>query len=712
MRRNNIAFVWLDGQEKDRFLQDVRKGDYIALADGYQIVAIGKATCDSKYLHEFKNFIVSRKDYQGFSQDDGYNHIVATKINIVDINDQDKPSFYYEKMSRFCSILKLRNKIADYYESNVNSFDIKSYTGTIKQSNGESHVLLNSNVSYIVPVYQRPYEWNENQVVPFINDILSSYMGKDGSSNNPEPMFIGTMQLSKRRPISSSEYQHEVVDGQQRITTITILLKELKSLYPTCRRLNEMQFNWLETHVSEQQSVYLHNYLEGITDDDHNNPYSRNALFIRNTLERFRSDREEGQPEFDIEKFCDYLFSHVIFVVIETSAGLSKTIQIFNTINNTGLDLNGSDLFKIRMYEYMRDIENEDENVFEKIQELYTLVDVLNERYKVNFTMGTMLDLYKNILITEYNLNAVLFAFSWGTFFERLFDSLLGINEWDHFKNLNGLRLSLDTLHSIIEMRYVKHAHRYANIETEFASRMISDYSRYRWSKGLVIYPFLHFYRNEQDVYDKLERLIVVLNKYFFIYSLAYSKQINPVNSYIASLVKSMKTASSEDIILSLKKKIESVDDEWLMGEITKDLIDGSKWWRYLVCGVSTYLTERSCFTSAEEMIDKIFHKWEFDIEHIHATADPSNIIPTYLQNSIGNLTPLEYEINRSIQDQVFEEKRKSYTKSKFLTIRQIAETSKWDIECIKKRRDAEGERVYDYIKKEPELSFKSKYSQ
>ena len=39
MRRNNVAFVWLNEHDKSKFLNNVKKGDFIALADGYQIVA-------------------------------------------------------------------------------------------------------------------------------------------------------------------------------------------------------------------------------------------------------------------------------------------------------------------------------------------------------------------------------------------------------------------------------------------------------------------------------------------------------------------------------------------------------------------------------------------------------------------------------------------------------------------------------------------------
>ncbi len=693
MRRNNTAFVWLDNNSKEYFLRNVKKGDYIALADGYQIVAIGKATGDAQYLRDFKNFSVSERDYPDFSAEDGYYHIVAVKINIVDIEEEDKPDFYYQKRGKFCALNRLWKETKEYYEQHVNKFAIQSYTGTV-------HALLNSRVTYIIPVYQRPYEWSEKQVRPFINDIMSNYMGKDGSGRLSEPMFIGTMQLSRRKPISNEEYQHEVIDGQQRITTLSVFLKELQKHYPKCERLFKLNFKWLQTHVSDQQDEYLHNYLHS-SEFEEQNPYSRNAKIAWDAFETFIGNLEEDFS-FNIEKFCDYLFRQVCFVVIETSAGLSKTLHIFNTINNSGLDLNGSDLFKIRMYEYLRDVKNEDEEVFEKIQELYTLIDTKNKSLSVTYTMGTMLDLYKNILITEYNLSSTLYSFGWETFFDRLFDSLLGINEWEHFKNLNGLELSLDTLREIIEIRYEKQSHKYAHTETDFAANMIWCFSRYWMSLKLVRYPFLYFFRNDENRYEQLERLIVALNKYFFIHSIEHSKQIYKVNSFIANLVKSIKNSTSEKIIQAVVDGIRAEDQKKLKDAIGQNLIDGSKWWKYLVCGVSTYLEERN-YT---DELPKIFNTSEFDIEHIHANADEGQDIPYDLQNSIGNLTHLEFSINRSIQNEPFEKKRESYKDSKYRMIQQLSQKENWDLDSIIKRHEEETTKIYDYITKEKELSY------
>lgn len=702
MRRNNLAFVWLDEPDKSKFLDNVKKGDYIALADGYQIVAIGKATGKADYLRNFKNFHVSSNDYENFSLDDGWEGIVAVKINIVDIEDDDKADFWYKKQTRFCSLNQLWDEVKEYYDTHLNRFSIQSYTGTIGIDNKNSHCLLNQHVSYVIPVYQRPYEWGEEQVSRLINDILCGYLGKDRNCRYSEPVFIGTMQLSRRKPISNIEYEHDVVDGQQRITTLTIFLHELKKMFPDCKSLKDLDFKWLKTHVSEQQNIYLYNYLHTeIT--ELNNRYCSNAKIVLNVIENFLQNQDENFV-FDIEDFCHYLFKNVLFVVIETSAGLSKTIQIFNTINNTGLDLNGSDLFKIRMYEYLRDVKGEDETVFEKIQNVYNLIDVYNEKYRKSFGMDTMLDLYKNILITKYDLSISLYSYRWDTFFDRLFDALLGINEKDNFKNLNGLELSLDVLKEIIKLRYDKDKYQYKYLETEFATRMISRFSRYGRAKDLIVYPFLFFCKNEPNIFEQLERLIVVVNKYFFIHSVENSKQINKVNSFVAHLVKSVRDDSSEEIIQKVKEQINLEDEEWLKWAIGRDLCDGSRWWKYLICGVSTFLKERGL--ESNDLVSKIFYTDSYDIEHIHASADGSIEIPSELQNSIGNLTQLEYDINRSIQDKPFSEKRKRYQKSDYVFIKEIAMHDEWTIDDIKKRKEQETIAIYNYIKYEKELSF------
>ena len=69
----------------------------------------------------------------------------------------------------------------------------------------------------MIPVYQRNYAWEEDEITALIKDVYDS-----ASKNSKAPYFIGTLVTYKR---GDSEY--EVIDGQQRLTTIYIILKAL-----------------------------------------------------------------------------------------------------------------------------------------------------------------------------------------------------------------------------------------------------------------------------------------------------------------------------------------------------------------------------------------------------------------------------------------------------------------------------------------------------
>ena len=75
---------------------------------------------------------------------------------------------------------------------------------------------------YRIPRFQRPYSWTRENIQEFWDDIV-----KDA----PENYFIGSMVVFK-----SGSQRYGVVDGQQRLTTITILLAVLRN------RLNELGF--------------------------------------------------------------------------------------------------------------------------------------------------------------------------------------------------------------------------------------------------------------------------------------------------------------------------------------------------------------------------------------------------------------------------------------------------------------------------------------
>ena len=76
-----------------------------------------------------------------------------------------------------------------------------------------------------IPSYQRPYAWTTEQASELLDDIVAA-CGSSGDVADQSPYFLGSIVLIK----GPTEPQAEVVDGQQRLTTLTILLAVLRDI--------------------------------------------------------------------------------------------------------------------------------------------------------------------------------------------------------------------------------------------------------------------------------------------------------------------------------------------------------------------------------------------------------------------------------------------------------------------------------------------------
>lgn len=587
------------------------------------------------------------------------------------------------------------------------SFAINAKTCTLKGKDPNNNAtLLGAGAKYEIPVFQRPYSWDEPQLSKFITDIFTSFWGTDTISPE-EPMFIGTMQLWEK----TKDNKQQVIDGQQRLTTLVLLFRVLKEKFPACIQLNEIPLDWLSTKVNRGlQQAYLNKFLaDGLSTEivDENNIYSKNAQILIDKVNEQIKAEDENATEFSIDRFVNYLLTNIYFVVIETEAPLSKTIQIFNAINTTGMDLNGGDVFKIRMFEYLQK-KKQDDDAFDKIDQLYSKTDQRNEAAKYPIShIGEILNIYQYILIAKYDLPTVLYTYATDTFFERLFDTIFGLNPWDHFKgHAARIELSIEEIDRIIDARYSWEEQDYQTVEDACAMNFIewSRYSRY----SILRYVFLYSFKNDNNAWEKLMLFIKELSKLYMIYSIRYQKVVNDMHRFTYSLVKNIINGSYETALAEIIKEIAKFKRQNEFTDILSGEIARLSKIKNLVCRLSAML-ELDYKSSDGETIDDIegkLFKSDIDIEHIQSFLHKNgelraDIIKTWGTDlhSIGNLMILEQSINRSIHNDPYESKIKRYVDSAHLIVKmQPNSYPEWDLEKCKQRKKKELKKIQGYL--------------
>lgn len=204
-----------------------------------------------------------------------------------------------------------------------------------------------------IPVYQRPYAWTTEQVDELLDD-LNDAMGRDPDA----PYFLGSIVLIK----SEDTPESAVVDGQQRLTTLTMLLCVLRELFGDPDDANEMDGYVREPvkRIARIQGRFRLNLRERDREFFCENVQEKQRLedFVKSDPAEY-SDSETRVYEnikhlYDdlanrSDEYRSNLAAHVVnncYLVVVSASDEDSADRIFSVLNARGLDLSPTDKLK------------------------------------------------------------------------------------------------------------------------------------------------------------------------------------------------------------------------------------------------------------------------------------------------------------------------------------------------------------------------------
>lgn len=207
-----------------------------------------------------------------------------------------------------------------------------------------------SDGQYVIPIYQRNYDWGERETLQLLEDI-SDYAQK----NSNQKYYIGSAVVFVRN-VNGTTY-FEMIDGQQRLTTLTILASLLK---------HEGKADWFKQpnlsyeHRKEADEA-LRRLQEGMQSE---HPAARNIVNVYALLKKHLIPVLEAK-ELDKAQFADYLFNQVKILRIPLPHD-TQLNHYFEIMNTRGEQLEKHEVLKATL---MSKLQPEEHPLFHRIWE-------------------------------------------------------------------------------------------------------------------------------------------------------------------------------------------------------------------------------------------------------------------------------------------------------------------------------------------------------
>ncbi|QUN04791.1 DUF262 domain-containing protein [Shewanella yunxiaonensis] len=193
---------------------------------------------------------------------------------------------------------------------------------------------------YVIPIYQRNYAWGAPEIEQLIRDIYDA-ADKDVTGEQAKDYFLGSLVVYERERQPSLQVQvYETIDGQQRHTTLSILLAYLKNQqWLTQSGLEGLELN-LTFDSRPKSERALNDLYENAGNGESEEPSIHAAYDI--------IDRYFKTKKLDIAVFCQYLLEHVVILRVSVPKDTDLN-HYFEIMNNRGEQLEKHEVLKANL---------------------------------------------------------------------------------------------------------------------------------------------------------------------------------------------------------------------------------------------------------------------------------------------------------------------------------------------------------------------------
>lgn len=560
-----------------------------------------------------------------------------------------------------------------------------------------SSILNIKNRQYEIPRFQREYSWEKKHYKEFLEDMISNINIKEDEIEVTQ-YFMGTMLFvgDKDKPSKEPVY---VVDGQQRLTTVTILFSAIAQIFKKLGNsvLANSIFEYIMTKNVDGEGIrvlktvssypYFSFYIQSLEKGDANQPISEEEIKIKETYDFFvRNLREDNLRQLFKKTGKDFnKFSHIALLKAIRDQVLAATVieiitedkkeanRLFEILNSKGKGLSNIDMIKNKIFEELNTVEPAD-FASEKWKNINNILSCCNE--------------------------GIGFATFLRHYFSSKYKSVSKANLYDKFKELIKAPEYKDFLkdledNAIIYKKIVSPQRQdYDNRKEYFWLVQTLDVFNKVFNIVNIRVPFLSLLEaKERDVISTrvFKNIVLYIENFHFAYTAVLSKGTNRVeNHYSTFAIKLRKSKSKNEtskIVDELKRNLESLFPTYNDFQTKFVTLIFSKKDNPSNMKTKYAINRLNCYFEHSELFDE-----RGSVEHIL----PEN---EGLSLNIGNLILLENNLNVEVGNGDYKSKKPIYSKSKYKWVNDfLTNNVDWMENSVNKRAETMAKIYYEKI--------------